>query len=206
MSSFACVKKCLTSTLKDLREKLAICFGAYMTLSELYEMLFGGYNSVQKALVIIALIAFVGLAVKDPSKGREAAQNSLETFMNILILIAAGILLGSVVQVIVPRDVIAKTLGAESGLVGILSATALGAIIPGGPFVLLPVLASLYMAGADLSSIIAFIVAWSTIALGRVPLELAFFDLKVVATRILVGIPLPIVAGYLTKIILNFVS
>lgn len=177
-----------------------------MTIAELYDMLFGGYNLVQKALVIVALILFVALAAKDPLKGREAAQNSLATFVNILLLIVAGILLGSVIQVVVPKDVIAKTLGTESGLVGILLATVLGAIIPGGPYVLLPVLASLYAAGADLSSIIAFIVAWSTIALGRVPFELAFFDQKIVAIRIIAGIPLPIIAGYLTKIISSFMS
>ena len=48
---------------------------------------------------------------------------------------------------------------------------------------------------ADMSPIIAIIVAWSTIALGRVPFELGFFNPKIVATRILVGIPFPIIAG-----------
>jgi len=46
-----------------------------------------------------------------------------------------------------------------------------------------------------MSPIIAIIVAWSTIALGRVPFELGFFNPKIVATRILVGIPFPIIAG-----------
>lgn len=52
----------------------------------------------------------------------------------------------------------------------------------------------------------AFIVAWSTIALGRAPFELAFFNPKIVVTRILVGIPFPIIAGYLTKVVSGLIS
>ena len=121
-------------------------------------------------------------------------------------MIFAGIALGSVIQVVVPKEVIAKTLGKESGLLGILLATGLGAVVPGGPYVVYPVFAFLYAAGADISPIIAFIVAWSTIALGRVPFELAFFNLKIVATRILVSIPFPIIAGYLTKVVSGLIS
>ncbi|MFQ5710926.1 MAG: permease [Candidatus Geothermarchaeales archaeon] len=177
-----------------------------MILKELYDLLFGSYNIIQKGLVILALIAFITLTLRDPIRGREATQRSIETFANILILILAGIALGSVIQAVVPKEIIAKTLGAKSGLPGILLATGIGAVMPGGPYVLYPILASLYAAGADISPIVAFIIAWSTIAFGRVPIELAFFDLKIVATRIIVGIPLPIIAGYLTKVVVNLVS
>ena len=177
-----------------------------MTLEELYNLLFGSYNPIQKGMVILALIAFIALFMKNPIKGREATQNSFETFANVLLLIFAGIALGSVIQVVVPKEVIGRTLGKESGLLGILLATGLGGLMPGGPYVVYPVLASLYAAGADISPIIAFIVAWSTIALGRVPFELAFFNPKIVATRILVGIPFPIIAGYLTKVVSSLIS
>jgi uncharacterized membrane protein YraQ (UPF0718 family) len=177
-----------------------------MTLEELYNLLFGSYNPVQKGLVILALIAFIALFMKNPIKGREATQSSFETFANVLLLIFAGTALGSVIQAVVPREVIARTLGKGSGLLGILLATGLGGLLPGGPYVVYPVLASLYAAGADIGPIIAFIVAWSTIALGRVPFELAFFNPKIVATRILVGIPLPIIAGYLTKMVSSLIS
>jgi len=178
-----------------------------MTLEELYDVLFGNYNPIQKVLVILAAIVFIALLMKDPVKGREAAQSSLKTFGSILLLIVAGVALGSVVQAVVPKEVIARTLGRESGLLGILLATALGAVMPGGPYILLPVLASLYAAGADLSLIITCIIAWSSIGLGSLaPLELAFFSPRIVAVRILVGVPLPIIAGYLTKIVLSLVS
>ena len=177
-----------------------------MTLEDLYNLLFGSYNLIQKGMVILALIAFIALFVKNPIKGREAMQGSFETFVNVLLLILAGIALGSVIQVVVPKEVIARTLGKESGLIGILVATGLGGLMPGGPYTVYPVLAALYAAGADLSPIITFIVAWSTISLGRVPFELAFFNPKIVVTRILVGIPFPIIAGYLTKAVSALLS
>lgn len=176
-----------------------------MALEKLYNLLFGSYSPIQKGLVMLAVVAFIVLLLKDPGKGRMTAQRSLETIANVFVLIAAGITLGSVIQTVVPREVIGRTLGGESGLVGILLATALGAVIPGGPYVLLPVLSSLIAAGADISPVISFIIAWSTIALGRVPFELAFLDSKIVAVRVLIGIPLPIIAGYLTKVVSKFV-
>ena len=178
-----------------------------MTLEELYDVLFGSYNPVQKGLVILAVIVFIALFVKDPVKGREVAQSSLKTFAGVLLLIIAGVALGSVIQAVVPKEVIARTLGKESGLLGVLLATVLGAVMPGGPYILLPVLASLYTAGADLSLIITCIIAWSSIGLGSLaPLELAFFNPRIVAVRIIVGVPLPIIAGYLTKIVLSLIS
>jgi len=48
-----------------------------MTLEELYNLLFGSYNPIQKGLVILALIAFIALFLKNPIKGRERHRTPL---------------------------------------------------------------------------------------------------------------------------------
>lgn len=177
-----------------------------MDFKGLYELVFGGYNPIQKGLVIFTVVMFSVLYAIDPEKGRSAVATSGETFINVLLLILAGVLLGFIIQIVVPKDLIARVLGEESGLLGILISTGLGGLMPGGPYVVYPVPSSLYAAGADLPPIISFIFAWSAIAMGRIPFELAFFNTRIVTLRILVGIPLPIIAGILARLYLSIFS
>jgi uncharacterized membrane protein YraQ (UPF0718 family) len=177
-----------------------------MDLSEFFDLFFGGYNLVQKGLVFFTIIALIILYILDPAKGVEAASSTVRTLISIIVIIVAGTALGGIIHVAVPKDLIARAIGEESGLRGILLATFLGGLMPGGPYVVYPVLASLYVAGADLPPIISFIFAWSTIALGRTPFELAFFSHRIILLRILVGIPLPILAGYLARLYISIYS
>ncbi len=172
-----------------------------MRLTEFYEVIFGNYSIIQKALVIISIAATIGLYIINPEKGQNALENAGSTFTRVLLLIIAGTLLGSVIENVIPEELITNVLGEGSGVKGILIAALLGSFVPGGPYVIYPILASLYAAGVGLAPIITFIFAWSSVALGRVPFELAFFENKVVLTRIALGIPLPIIAGLLADLL-----
>ena len=172
-----------------------------MKLVELYNQLFGSYSLIQKGLVILAFGAFILLYLDSPERGIYAIQSTGKTFTGVILLIFAGTLLGAVIELVIPQDLIVNLLGEGSGIKGILIATALGGLTPGGPYVVYPILASLYSEGMGIAPIISFIFAWSCIALGRVPFELAFFDSQIIMRRILLGIPLPIIAGIFAEFI-----
>ena len=88
----------------------------------------------------------------------------------------SGIFLGSLVGTFLPRDIVARVLGKESGFKGVLLGTGFGTIMPGGPYVLFPVLAALYSSGAGVPPMVVMIFAWSCIALTRIPLELGYLS------------------------------
>ena len=118
-----------------------------------------------------------------------------ELFLRILILIGAGILLGGFVQVLIPADLIARWLGTKSGVRGILIATA-GAITPGGPLVSFPLVLALRAAGADAAALVAYLTAWSTIALNRMIIwEIPFMGVEFTLIRVASSIFLPILVG-----------
>ncbi|MFX5583074.1 hypothetical protein ABTE20_20930, partial [Acinetobacter baumannii] len=59
-------------------------------------------------------------------------------FVEILPKVLAGCLIGAFVQLLLPREVVSRWVGGDSGLTGLIIATAIGAILPGGPFTIYP--------------------------------------------------------------------
>ena len=117
-------------------------------------------------------------------------------FGTMLPKVLAGCLIGAFVTLLLPRETIARWVGAESGLAGILLATVAGAILPGGPFTIYPIAAAFLAAGADAGAACAFVISWTLLGYARALVwELPFFGLDFISWRILFSIPLPIIAG-----------
>jgi uncharacterized membrane protein YraQ (UPF0718 family) len=99
-----------------------------------------------------------------------------------------------------PRETVLRWVGAESGLLGILVATLAGVVCPGGPITIFPIAAAFVAIGADVGAAIAFITSWTLLGYARVLVwELPFFGGNFVIWRIIIALPLPIVAGLLAR-------
>ncbi len=126
--------------------------------------------------------------------------NDLGLFAAMLPKMAAGCLISAFVTRLLPREVVARLVGAESGMLGLIIATVMGAALPGGPLTIYPVAAAFLLLGADLGTAIAFITAWNLLGYNRALIwELPFFGPDFVFWRIVVAIPLPIVGGLLAR-------
>ena len=69
-------------------------------------------------------------------------------------------------------------------------------MLPGGPFTIYPVAGAFLVIGADAGTAIAFITSWMLLGYNRALVwELPFFGPEFVIWRIIVSIPLPILAG-----------
>ncbi|MEA2954309.1 MAG: hypothetical protein QOJ96_3829, partial [Alphaproteobacteria bacterium] len=103
---------------------------------------------------------------------------------------------------LLPRELVARWVGAESGFVGLLIATILGALLPGGPVTIYPVASAFLLVGADVGATIAFITSWTLLGYTRALVwELPFFGLDFVIWRTIVALPLPIIAGLLARVL-----
>jgi uncharacterized membrane protein YraQ (UPF0718 family) len=120
--------------------------------------------------------------------------------VSILPQVLAGCLIGMFVTLLLPREVTARWVGAESGFSGLLIAAAAGVILPGGPLTVFPVAAALIAAGADAGAAIAFITSWTLLGYTRAVIwELPFFGQDFVLWRIALSLPLPILVGLLAR-------
>jgi uncharacterized membrane protein YraQ (UPF0718 family) len=109
-----------------------------------------------------------------------------------------GLVIASMAEVALPSEVINRWLGDEAGVTGIAIGIAVGATVPAGPYVVIPLLGSLMTSGAGVGPIAAFITAWSVIPISRTLVwELPFLGAGFAVSRYLVVLPFPIVAGFL---------
>jgi uncharacterized membrane protein YraQ (UPF0718 family) len=126
----------------------------------------------------------------------------LTLFGGILPRVLAGCLLGAFITEILPHEKVSRSLGPTSGLKGLLIGAAFGAILPGGPFTAYPVASALLTVGADFGATIAMVVSWTLIGYGRaVAWELPIMGTDFTVWRIVISLPLPILAGALGRFV-----
>jgi uncharacterized membrane protein YraQ (UPF0718 family) len=115
--------------------------------------------------------------------------------------VLAGCLIGAFVTLLLPRELVARWVGHESGFTGLMIAAAFGFILPGGPITIYPVAGAFIVMGADAGAVVTFIVSWTLIGYTRALVwELPFFGSEFVIWRIVEALPLPILAGLLARI------
>ena len=118
--------------------------------------------------------------------------------------VLAGCLIGAFVTLLLPRELVARWVGHESGFTGLAVASLFGFILPGGPITIYPVAGAFLAMGADAGAVVAFITSWTLIGYTRALVwELPFFGSDFVIWRIVEALPLPIVAGLLTRIVVR---
>lgn len=156
-------------------------------------------------IVIVVLVVVSAFLVyrRDGIDGVSAIlSHDLKLFGGILPRVLAGCLLGAFIAEILPHEKVSQSLGPRSGLKGLLIGTAFGAIIPGGPFTAYPVASALLSVGADFGATIAMVVSWTLIGYGRaVAWELPIMGTDFTLWRIVISLPLPILAGALGRFV-----
>jgi uncharacterized membrane protein YraQ (UPF0718 family) len=115
-------------------------------------------------------------------------------------LIAVSFLAAGFAQVLIPREWIQGALGHDSGVRGIVLASAAGVATPAGPFVSLPIAATLLGAGAAPPAVVAYLSAWSLLALHRlVAWEVPILGARFALMRYAICVALPVLAGLLAR-------
>ncbi len=110
-------------------------------------------------------------------------------------LLVFAFIVAGMVQELLPKGAVAKWVGTESGLRGIMIGAAAGGLAPGGPFVSLPIAAGLVKAGAGMGTMVAFLTGWSLWAVSRLPLEFGILGWKLTLARIACTAIFPPIAG-----------
>lgn len=136
--------------------------------------------------------------------GEDAFVQSLtsdtELLIDLLPRFAAALLIAGFAQALIPRDALARFVGAESGMKGLLIATVAGAATPGGPMTSYPIVRALHDAGTGRSPLVAYITSWTTLGFQRaINWELPLMGVEFCLVRILASLPLPIIAAFTSK-------
>lgn len=156
-----------------------------------------GLTALLTITVGMVLLAYSKGGLKYVGTGfLEAGRLFLSVLPNLLIgFTVAGFLL-----LLLPQGVVARWLGAESGLKGILVGWVAGALTPGGPFTHFPILASLMAKGAALGPIVTYIASWALLGVQRIIVwEAPILGWRVVSIRVAASALFPPVIGLIAQ-------
>lgn len=143
-----------------------------------------------------ALVYFL----KGPDIFAEAVADDLDMVLETVPRIVAALAISGLLWVLVPRDRLARLIGRESSLRGLLIAVAAGTLTPGGPSSAYSILALLAGAGADRGALVTYIAAWSMMGLQRILVwDVPFMGAEFSLVRFAISLPLAILAGLIAR-------
>ncbi|MBS6396306.1 MAG: permease [Clostridiales bacterium] len=150
--------------------------------------------------------AVIGLAVsfcRDRKKTKMALKKAWKSFERILPSILAVLLLIGMLLSVLDKDTISGLLGAESGVMGMTIAAAVGCItlIPG--FVAFPLAASLLEAGAGYGQIAMFISTLMMVGIATLPLEIKYFGKRMAWKRNICFLVLAVITSCIMGVIMG---
>ncbi len=146
------------------------------------------------------LMGMICYSVLGPEIFKEAVSNDIDNLLGILPRVVAALTLAGFIWILMPRDKCSKFIGRYKGLTGLILAEVAGIITPGGPSAAFPFLAIIGRAGADKGIMVTYITSWALLGIQRVLVwDLPFMGAEITATRFLVSLPLPIIAGLIAQ-------
>ncbi len=152
--------------------------------------------------IVMGLLAIVLVFIAYNRGGGEHIQglkSARDMVIQIAPLLIFAMIVAGMVRVLLPQEMISKWVGAESGFRGLLIGTAMGGLTPGGPYVTMPIAAGLLRAGAGIGTMVAFMTAWSLIALARLPVEMGLMGWKFALIRLACVFFFPPIAGFIAN-------
>jgi uncharacterized membrane protein YraQ (UPF0718 family) len=144
--------------------------------------------------ILLALVAVAILAAffKDPALPVQGLSASARLFRGVWIELALGFLLAGLLEVLLPQAVVSRWLGAEHPARGILVGWAAGLAIPGGPYLVFPVVANLFRNGAAPGPLIALVTAKTLVSpIRMLTYEAPLLGWPLTLARFIPGVLLP---------------
>lgn len=133
---------------------------------------------------------------KDPASISRAAAFTRQECLRLAVRLPFALFAASCLADLIPDRVIAAVMGPESGLTGIVAASLLGGLLPGGPIVSFPLAVMFAREGAGGAQVVALISGWSVYAIHRtIAYELPIMGARFAAVRMLASLIVPVAAA-----------
>lgn len=159
--------------------------------------------------LVMALLAII-LVVVGYNKGNGehliGLQSAWKMTLQVLPLLLFAFVVAGMIQVLIPRELLTKWVGAESGFRGIMIGALAGGLAPGGPYVSLPIVAGMLKSGASIGTMVAFLTGWSLWAFNRLPMEIGILGWQFTLIRFTAVLIFPPIAGLIAQLLFGNVK
>jgi len=154
--------------------------------------------------IILGVLAIVLLSIgyyRGEGQHIQGVKSGFNMLVEIVPLLVFAFIVAGMVQVLLSHEMVARWVGTESGIRGILVGSVAGGLTPGGPFVSLPLAAGLLRSGASAGTMVAYLTAWSLWAINRLPMEVGILGWRFTLIRLVSTLILPILGGLIAQAI-----
>jgi uncharacterized membrane protein YraQ (UPF0718 family) len=151
-------------------------------------------------------IAALGAAfARDPELPLQGLASGARLFQGVWLELALGFALAGLFDVLVPQASLVRWLGEDKTGRGILVAWLVGLVIPGGPYVFFPVVASLFAKGVSAGALITLITAKTLVS----PIRMLTYEAPLVGwpltwARFIPAVVLPPLVGLVGQWLFHF--
>ncbi|ATW23723.1 permease [Candidatus Formimonas warabiya] len=147
-------------------------------------------------LVPLLIFSFT-LIIINKKKGRHVngLKDGGKQLINVLPLIAAALLLAGMIEAVIPKEFVQQWLAHEAGIKGIILGSFGGMCLAMGPYAAFPIMASIYKAGAGLSTMVSVFAGWAFMGVLDFTYEGSIFGIRFAATKLALGLPFCFLTG-----------
>ena len=144
------------------------------------------------ATAVLAVLA----SLRSPSLLGQALMASTRVFSGVWLELILGFVLAGLLEVLIPEPVLMRYLGSQSSGYGILMGSMIGLVLPGGPYLVFPIVANLLRQGAAPGPLIALLTAKALLSPIRIlSYEAPLLGWPLTFARLIPGLFLPPFVG-----------
>lgn len=144
----------------------------------------------------LTLVMIIWAYMKSPDLPLRGFQATFGLLQDVWLPLLLGFCLAGFFDVLVPREFLVKWMGEQSGWKGILIGWFIGLAMPGGPYVVFPIAASLFHQGVAVGPLLTFITAKALLSPTRLfAWEAPFLGWPFAAARAIPSLLLPPLVG-----------
>lgn len=152
-------------------------------------------------LIVIGIFAVftAGSFLLEFDFGKRTAENFLSSFIEMITLIPLMFILAGLFDVWVPRKLVEKHIGKDSGIRGVMWVILLSMLQVGPLYGAFPVAYIIWKKGASVRNILIYIGAFSTLKIPMLSFEIGYLGLKFSLMRTLFTLPVFILIAILME-------
>ena len=167
---------------------------------KLNEKIKSGLIKLIKFIIVIAIL-LGGLYYIFPNKISSGLGISGKYGVEMVTIFPAILVLMGLADVWIPKSLINKYLGKESGLKGVLLSIFLGTLPTGPLYIAFPIAAELLKKKARISNVMIFLGVWASSKIPQIGVEIKFLGLKFALIRHILTLISLLIIGYLIEYI-----
>ncbi|MGM0445314.1 MAG: permease [Bacillota bacterium] len=161
----------------------------------------GIINSIKYIMVISVILSL--LYIIFPGQILSALDISQRYGIEMITIFPAVLILMGLADVWVPKSLINKYLGKNSGPKGILISIFLGTLPTGPLYIAFPIAAELLRKKARISNVMIFLGVWASLKIPQISVEIKFLGIKFAIIRFIFTLISIIIIGYVIELLVE---